>query len=381
MSRVDSSRIAVWKANEAGLSLKGSAVCKRRRFFPFPTASSLRLKPEPRRRSSPADRSRTPKSSRRQTSNRVAMVFTGTRHFRALGDVQFPVFSFQLAVDCRAPCVLLNTEPLKTEYSFENPWPASPAVPRLSRSTGFAGLDESSPPGQIGSRAGGGASLKSGFDVVCFRGEAASFSRARWRGCAHVYHERSRSLKGCNPWSALPMSSSTRRPSGDFVLEKIDCRTASVKVQQPLGLICLTLKPAKKVLPEMRAGFRRLASSAGNTNSTAPASRRSPVPLRRFRRPARMPASSTVAPTGRGFGLLLPDRSHAHFPDKAALASHLAGCSTDQPKRPATASSRSAPDRGSQRFFANSGVSKSQSRRGRRRRSCPSNVSPAACCG
>ena len=34
MSRVDSSRIAVWKAQEAGLSLKGSAVCSDA-FFPF----------------------------------------------------------------------------------------------------------------------------------------------------------------------------------------------------------------------------------------------------------------------------------------------------------------------------------------------------------
>ena len=35
MSRVDASRIAVWKAQEAGLSLKGSAVCSDA-FFPFP---------------------------------------------------------------------------------------------------------------------------------------------------------------------------------------------------------------------------------------------------------------------------------------------------------------------------------------------------------
>jgi hypothetical protein len=35
MSRVDSSRIAVWKAGEAKLSLKGSVVCSDA-FFPFP---------------------------------------------------------------------------------------------------------------------------------------------------------------------------------------------------------------------------------------------------------------------------------------------------------------------------------------------------------
>ena len=35
MSRVDASRIAIWKAEEAGLSLKGSAVASDA-FFPFP---------------------------------------------------------------------------------------------------------------------------------------------------------------------------------------------------------------------------------------------------------------------------------------------------------------------------------------------------------
>ena len=34
MSRADSSRIAVWKAGEAGLSLEGSVVCSDA-FFPF----------------------------------------------------------------------------------------------------------------------------------------------------------------------------------------------------------------------------------------------------------------------------------------------------------------------------------------------------------
>ena len=34
MSRVDSSRVAVWKASEAGLSLKGSVICSDA-FFPF----------------------------------------------------------------------------------------------------------------------------------------------------------------------------------------------------------------------------------------------------------------------------------------------------------------------------------------------------------
>src|SRR5207249_1819285 len=39
MSRIDASRIAIWKANEAGLSLKGSAVASDA-FFPFPDGLS-----------------------------------------------------------------------------------------------------------------------------------------------------------------------------------------------------------------------------------------------------------------------------------------------------------------------------------------------------
>ena len=42
MSRVDSSRIAVWKAGEAGLDLKGSAVCSDA-FFPGCTGSTKTL--------------------------------------------------------------------------------------------------------------------------------------------------------------------------------------------------------------------------------------------------------------------------------------------------------------------------------------------------
>jgi hypothetical protein len=37
MARVDAARIAVWKANEAGLTLKGSVVCSDA-FFPLRTA-------------------------------------------------------------------------------------------------------------------------------------------------------------------------------------------------------------------------------------------------------------------------------------------------------------------------------------------------------
>src|SRR5439155_514210 len=42
MSRVDSSRIAIWKAQEAGLSLKGSAIASDA-FFPFADGKNASL--------------------------------------------------------------------------------------------------------------------------------------------------------------------------------------------------------------------------------------------------------------------------------------------------------------------------------------------------
>ncbi len=59
MSRVDASRIAVWKAREANLSLSGSVVCSDA-FFPFPMDSSRQRKPEQQPLSSPAVRLKTP---------------------------------------------------------------------------------------------------------------------------------------------------------------------------------------------------------------------------------------------------------------------------------------------------------------------------------
>ena len=57
MSRVDSSRIAVWKAGEAKLSLKGSVVCSDA-FFPFPDGLMPPRKRARRRRFSRAVRCR-----------------------------------------------------------------------------------------------------------------------------------------------------------------------------------------------------------------------------------------------------------------------------------------------------------------------------------
>ena len=66
MSRVDASRIAIWKTGEAKLDLKGSVVCSDA-FFPFPTGCSRRRTRVRRLRSSRAARCGTPRSLRRRT--------------------------------------------------------------------------------------------------------------------------------------------------------------------------------------------------------------------------------------------------------------------------------------------------------------------------
>ncbi len=81
MSRVDSSRIAVWKAHEAGLSLKGSAVCSDA-FFPFPDGLVAAAEAGATAAIQPGGSVRDPDVIKAADERRVAMVFTGTRHFR-----------------------------------------------------------------------------------------------------------------------------------------------------------------------------------------------------------------------------------------------------------------------------------------------------------
>jgi phosphoribosylaminoimidazolecarboxamide formyltransferase/IMP cyclohydrolase len=81
MSRVDSSRIAVWKAQEAGLSLKGSVVCSDA-FFPFPDGLIAAAEAGATAAIQPGGSVRDADVIKAADERRVAMVFTGTRHFR-----------------------------------------------------------------------------------------------------------------------------------------------------------------------------------------------------------------------------------------------------------------------------------------------------------
>lgn len=81
MSRVDSSRIAVWKAQEAGLSLKGSAICSDA-FFPFPDGLIAAAQAGATAAIQPGGSVRDADVIKAADEHDMAMVFTGTRHFR-----------------------------------------------------------------------------------------------------------------------------------------------------------------------------------------------------------------------------------------------------------------------------------------------------------
>jgi len=81
MSRVDSSRIAVWKASEARLSLHGSVVCSDA-FFPFADGLIAAAEAGATAAIQPGGSVRDPEVIAAADARDVAMVFTGLRHFR-----------------------------------------------------------------------------------------------------------------------------------------------------------------------------------------------------------------------------------------------------------------------------------------------------------
>jgi phosphoribosylaminoimidazolecarboxamide formyltransferase / IMP cyclohydrolase len=81
MSRVDASRIAVWKAGEAGLSLQGSIVCSDA-FFPFPDGLIAAADAGATAAIQPGGSVRDADVIAAADSRNMAMAVTGVRHFR-----------------------------------------------------------------------------------------------------------------------------------------------------------------------------------------------------------------------------------------------------------------------------------------------------------
>jgi phosphoribosylaminoimidazolecarboxamide formyltransferase/IMP cyclohydrolase len=81
MSRVDASRIAIWKAEEAGLSLKGSAVASDA-FFPFADGLIAAADAGATCAIQPGGSVRDAEVMTAANERDMAMIFTGIRHFR-----------------------------------------------------------------------------------------------------------------------------------------------------------------------------------------------------------------------------------------------------------------------------------------------------------
>ena len=81
MSRVDSSRIAVWKAGEAGLNLTGSVVCSDA-FFPFADGLIAAADAGATAAIQPGGSKRDAEVIAAANERGMAMAFTGARHFR-----------------------------------------------------------------------------------------------------------------------------------------------------------------------------------------------------------------------------------------------------------------------------------------------------------
>ena len=81
MSRIDASRIAIWKARDAGLSLAGSAVASDA-FFPFADGLIAAAEAGATCAIQPGGSVRDEEVLAAANERKLAMIFTGTRHFR-----------------------------------------------------------------------------------------------------------------------------------------------------------------------------------------------------------------------------------------------------------------------------------------------------------
>ncbi|MES2569064.1 MAG: bifunctional phosphoribosylaminoimidazolecarboxamide formyltransferase/IMP cyclohydrolase, partial [Verrucomicrobiota bacterium] len=81
MSRVDASRIAIWKAADAALSLKGSAIGSDA-FFPFPDGLIAAADAGATCAIQPGGSVKDPEVIAAANARNMAMIFTGVRHFK-----------------------------------------------------------------------------------------------------------------------------------------------------------------------------------------------------------------------------------------------------------------------------------------------------------
>jgi len=194
--------------------------------------------------------------------------------------------------------------------------PASAPIDKVRRITNFS-------TGEIGTVLAG-AFFHAGFDILCLRGEGAT---AVPPTCGDV-----RSFF-TNDSLAEALRCLDRQPDvilhaaalSDFEVAEIHGSDASAKLSSRAGEIQLTLRPAKKILPELRSWFpaaRLIGWKYELDGSRDQAVSRAAKQICEARSDA---CVVTGAAYGPGFGVLTPDGNIAHFADKPSLAAHLAG--------------------------------------------------------
>jgi len=193
--------------------------------------------------------------------------------------------------------------------------PASAPIDRVRRITNFS-------TGEIGA-ALAGAFRREGFDVVCFRGEGASFPMPA--ECEVRPFATNESLAaGLQGLAAAPDVVLHAAALSDFEVEGIEGADGTHKLSSRSGTIRLTLRPARKLLPELRGWFpnARIIGWKYELDGTGDqAIGRAAAQIAAARTDA---CVVNGAAYGAGFGLLAAAGQLEHFPDKAALAAALA---------------------------------------------------------
>ena len=167
------------------------------------------------------------------------------------------------------------------------------------------------------------ACLRAGWDVVCFRGEASTFPPPAGVDVRPF---------STNGSLAAALRSLERPPAlvlhaaalCDFVLESIEGADGAAKLDSRSGPIRLTLRPAEKILPRIRTWFpdsRIIGWKFELDGMREQAIARASAQILEARTDACVVNGAAYGP---GFALLAPGHPPLHFPDKPALAGHLA---------------------------------------------------------